>query len=336
MLTSHSNRRLPVRQVLDPDSREFYVRRVDLIRAWRPVSAARTAFSRAFRTDSDLPAWTYDRETGQVLTGPSARHAAATVLYLDWDFTNEQQRNEARQLFGVVAASEATVEAACALNVAKQHFKAAWEALVPYTVREAAQERPTPAVRLALGSIDTRLRRLNYHSSTREVVVLERLPVRVAFTRRQALIIKRLSVEEALALVERDFKHSSEHFRMRRMLERLPPHTPLARRVLGSDTIVTNLKFRSSLERNPGEPFVRWDTQQLTSGQPLLLRLDSSTEFPEVTGPRDRGQSRGERRPRNDRTIEQEPYIAALHLHRYASRHEATHVSEASGRDSAQ
>jgi len=302
--------RIPPRRTLSFDAPEVRLHRDEFFRAWAELAPERKAFAEAFDADSNLPAWTYDPETRHVQQGTGARDAARGVLYRDWEYTNDLQPNEARQLIGVVGASETTLKHTTRLNQVKEAFALAWRALTPYEVPVAGGD-PVAFVRQALGAIHESMRRYNYRSCTREIVVLEGSLVRVSFSSRRADSVCPVTREQALRALDQPVERSAVREVIRTQLQQLPDNVKIAQRIDGSEIFVANVKYATAL---PGRDTL-W--KQFSSGQPMLLRLQPGETLPLIIPPRSRAGERKPRKKRNDCKLEPIPFVPSLHLYRY-------------------
>jgi hypothetical protein len=197
------------------------------------------------------------------------------------------------------------------LNARKRRFTEVYGALSPVKVSGQNGKRES-AARVALRGWG--LARLQYHQTTRALVILYAKPDRVGFSSTRKPNIVRYTREQALELIEQKVTSAAERDLMRAQVSALPADEVLARRAPGAESFVPNLTFPDPNTNTD------YSSDQLTTGQPLLLPLSIGESLPGINPLRSRVDQRPPRRPRSDRRIESRPFIVALNLHRYSSK----------------
>jgi hypothetical protein len=297
------------------DTRELVALRIELKAAWDELRSARESFTRAFVADAAFPAWTQDPFTDEIRQDVPARRAALEI-YTEWEYADDQRSIETKRLLGLVGISRPTIESVDRLNACKRRFVEIYGRLTPVNVLSPSGKRES-AARVALRGWG--LARLQYHQTTRALVVLDARPARVGFSSTRKANIVRYTREEALELLEQEIGPSAERDSMHARLSALPEEEVLARRVMGAESFVPNLTFpKPSTRTDTVSPDSSFKQNQLTTGQPLLLPLSIGEPLPVIYPLRSRVSERPARQTRRDRRIETEPFIEALHLYRYS------------------
>lgn len=277
--------------------------RSEFLQAWEDLKARTEALQAAVLADAELPLWVHQEPD------PAAARSAAARMLGDYKYDDGQGPTSSKKLPGLVGASDETLALAIELNEAKKRFKTALDALAPHKILvnddAAGRQRLVKLKQYALQKAG--LADLHYRQSTRTLNILAQRPARIGFVWANTPSIERLTKAEARKLLSEmgDDDGIQEQLSL---LAGLPEHEPLARVNPGPVHVRINLLWEKEGKRVPA---------QIKGYLPILVRCQPGESLPPFTPLKDAPEERGFRLERRDRKIEREPFLAAIHAHRY-------------------
>lgn len=265
--------------------------------------------------DARLPAWF---EPPQDLSYPPAEPVRKQVFSLlsQLEYLDHQKPREILIGAGLLAASLQTYTAIEHLNLCKDRFKAAMLALKaakikvsdPYLTEHFESKFVSRSTVTAKTLRRVGLARLHLKQCYRRIPLFKERPHKVSWTWANTRAITRISVKTAEQLLLKQGKDPGIQLQLQKLYA-LPIDEPLA--------IVQELAphLRANIVL-PGE--AQTVKRQMVKGPvPLFYLGDEKEPLPQIRPPKTK-QSRDAKRPvRSDVKLNREPFLPAIHVHRY-------------------
>ncbi|MEY8203886.1 MAG: DNA replication terminus site-binding protein [Bermanella sp.] len=236
----------------------------------------------------------------------------ACSIYQDYWYQDGQDGRETRSCFGLIAASAQQIQLAQGINQAKEHFKQQVKQL---------QKCHQPEWRALKGTLASRhpsirdslhlsgLSRLHLKQTWRHIPVIDRTPSRVGFNwYNSGRSIQKISVQQAHdALLRLDT--ASTHIQSQlQQLAQLNANTPLAKVQNLAPTMRANLFYED--QQSP-------ERQAMNVSLPILFKPSEQQALPPHNEPELQPPLTRKRAVRSDRTIEEQPFLPSIRVHRY-------------------
>lgn len=288
---------------------------IDVITCFKELrSRLETATEQICLADQHLPAWFQAPEKLGLSSSSSVRQQAC-ILLGQLEYLNDQQPREILVGAGIIAASTATLEAIENLNKAKNAFKQAMLRLKAAKVSpnhellaqnfEALLQQRDASIASSLARMG--LARVHLKQCYRKIPYFKQRPSKIAWTWANTRSIKKISVSEALELLQKH-THDSGIERQIKLLQGLDKNEKLA--------VVQELA--PHLRANIVMPSSDGNQRIMVKGPVPIFYLDSTADpLPDFTPP---GTKRGKdqnRVVRKDVKINPEPFLPAIRAHRY-------------------
>lgn len=288
---------------------------IDVINSFTALkSSLHTACEHICNTDRDLPAW-FQAPKSLPLTANSTIRQQACTLLKQLEYLDQQLPREILVGAGIIAASQTTIDALYDLNVAKNNFKQAilqlkaakvatnYDLLATNFEQLLPQRSPDIAGNLSRMG----LARLHLKQCYRKIPFFNLRPNKVSWTWANTRSIKKISIGEALELLNKHTQDAGIE-RQINLLRGLHPNEKLA--------IIQDLAphLRANLVIPDGHATKRI---MVKGPVPLFYLVKDDLTLPEFTPP---GAKRGrdkDRMVRKDVKINPEPFLPAIRAHRY-------------------
>ncbi len=304
--------------------------RQKLLTAWQSLSKTLLVFAQKTQADLPSPAWAGTQilppwasslaEPSDLMGIPDRDVCMAVLARLE--FFDGQPAGETLVMPGLLAASNTVLEAAHAVNAAKDAFKAAilelralrvdvdHDPAINSAIQQDLISRP-PLIGAALRR--SGLARLALKQCYRHIPILPARPRSLRWTWARTKSITRLSVPEAEALLKQAGSDPGIDLQLLR-LAALPRSEPLAQVQDCAPHLRANVVFASAPE--PGAPLRR----MINAPVPVLYRGDSGEPLP--LGCQDlrldaERKVKPDRKRRRDQKLESEPFLPAIRVYRY-------------------
>lgn len=275
--------------------------------AWPNFQRSVVALSEAITADIERPCWAW-----RCTSDGGAREACAAIVR-QYMYEDDQDPREVVILPGLVGSTEQVLRLAHAANARRARVK---EALMALDRREVRITNPLTGRlhRERLGDVVLReegLARLQRMQVYRDVHVLDRRPDRVGYVWARTRRVQRLSVVDVRELVLKFLKN--------------PPQEPFARADLDR---LRNLRDDEPLALVEAQPCharvnLAWKTADgfertmRPAAMPLLYPASPGEELPMFKPLADDREERHPRTQRQDRRLEEQPYLSTLPVFRY-------------------
>lgn len=231
------------------------------------------------------------------------------------EYLDHQQPRDILVGAGLVAASPTTLQAITNLNHAKDNFKTAILSLKaakiptsdPYLTEHFEQtlDKRLATTRQSLRRMG--LSRLHLKQCYRKIPILPR-PLRVSWTWANTKAITRITVEQAEALLLKQGNDASIIIQLNK-LRNLNLDTPLA----VVQELAPHLRANIVLPTDTGET-----TRIMVKGTvPLFYPYEETLPLPLLRPPGQKQGKKAERPIRSDVKLDPEPFLPAIHVHRY-------------------
>ena len=282
----------------------------DLIATFDKLMADCHALSQSIQ-QSKQPLWVPlsddESQNGQTM----ARKAGEA--YADVWYHNGQDGRETRSSFGLVAATDAQLALAKSINQLKDALKSQVSALkkadkTHWLELKGELNRRHEHLRSTLHFAG--LARLHLKQAWRHIPVLEQPPKRVGFNwYTSGRSIQKISIEQAQKALEK-LDTSSAHIQLQlNLLGQLRPKTQLAKVQKLAPVMRANVFFADESAS---------DRLAMNVSLPILFKAAEDGRFPDHNLPPLVPPDGRQRAVRNDRKIEDEPFLPSIRVHRYA------------------
>ncbi len=264
--------------------------------------------------DHQLLGWI--QETDSNLSGYQLR-AFAFKQISQLEYLPKQAPREILLCVGFLGANPPTIDALHALNQAKLQFKKAMLTLKaakvplhdPYlteTMENILGQRPEQT-RLLLKKMG--LARLHLKQCYRLIPTLLKAPTKLSWTWANTRAIKRISQEEALQLLKKKGSDLGIQRQMEKVLA-LPKEEKLAIVQELAPHLRTNLVF--------GDKASGIERRMIKGSLPVFFPANEMTAMPAFKPPKIKQIKNIHRQSRTDQKLDPEPFLPAIHAHRYA------------------
>ncbi len=236
----------------------------------------------------------------------------AGEAYADVWYQNGQDGRETRSCFGLVGASDAQLQQARQINQLKDQLKSQVNAL---------KQKDNARWLEVKGELNKRhdhlrstlhfagLARLHLKQAWRHIPILEHTPKRVGFNwYSSGRSIQKISIEQAQKALEK-LDVDSPHIQLQLgTLGQLRPNTPLAKVQKLAPVMRANVFFAEGVSP---------DRLAMNVSLPILFKPNEKGGLPEHNQPPLSPPESRQRAVRNDRKIEDEPFLPSIRVHRY-------------------
>jgi len=275
--------------------------KVDISLCYDAVCDAISALADSIREDSALPCWMSE--------GTAENARALAINGIQSIFSQEgQAKNQTINCIGVIGASEETLTRIAELNEKKAAFEHAMKPLSKKQRMAPDPDDPTRKISTPLARIvlrEMKLGNLLQRQLTRKLVALDYKPIRIGFTSTaRSPSVVQITTEQArnrLIRLGDDFNIKQQL----NLLDKLDNNEKLAVVTPIPEHIRQNIAYHN-------QQGVKCTTQTKTS-LPLFLPASEGDSLPTIT----MRHTATRKKPKSNKTIEDHPYLSAIHVHRY-------------------
>ncbi len=237
----------------------------------------------------------------------------AKNIYQDYWYQDGQDGRETRSCFGLIAVTDQQIQLALNINEYKESLKKQVKHIQSHDKSQWLELKGT------LGKRHNKLRdslhfsgltRLHLKQTWRHIPVIERSPTRVGFNwYNSGRSIQKISVEQAFEALSK-LDTSSPHIQTQlSQVSKLASNTPLAKVQNLAPTMRANLFYEDN--QFP-------ERQAMNISLPILFKARSDGKLPSHNQPELEAPITRKRAIRSDRTIEDEPFLPSIRVHRYS------------------
>lgn len=265
------------------------VLRIDVLNAFEGLQQAFQALSQAVLEDATLPTWIQEASCS---SNTVARQFALTQMGL-FEYLEHQEPRETVLCVGLIGSSPKTLQIVHHFNEAKLAFKKAILAL------RVAKIDPLKKMGFA---------RLHLKQCYRTIPLLRKNPNKIRWTWAHTRAIQRITVGEAILLLEK--KGSDEGILQQiRRCSQLSPQTPLA--------IVQELAPHLRANIVYGDKETGYERQMIKAPLPIFFPANKITPLPDYKASKMKELKNEARVIRADTKIDPTPFLPAIRAHRY-------------------
>ncbi len=262
-------------------------------------------------TLQDNPHWLPLTDTEQLQRISSLQKAKS--IYQDYWYQDGQDGRETRSCFGLISANDAQIQEALLINKLKEHLKQQVKTLQKDHKQQWLELKGALALRhcsLRESLHFTGLSRLHLKQTWRHIPVIERIPCRVGFNwYSSGRSIQKISVEEAYEALSK-MDTSSLHIQTQlQQVGKLAHNTRLAKIQNLAPTMRANLFYKDN--QLP-------ERQAMNISLPILFKNTDNKPLPNHNEPELVPPLSRKRAVRSDRTIEDQPFLPSIRVHRYS------------------
>lgn len=288
---------------------------IDVINSFNALkSSLHTACEHIGTIDQNLPAW-FQAPSGLPCAINSTMRQQACALLRQLEYLDHQLPREILVGAGIIAASKATINALVNLNTAKNNFKQAVLKLKAAKVTtnhdllaqnfEQLLPQRDPSIASNLSRMG--LARLHLKQCYRKIPFFNLRPNKVSWTWANTRSIKKISVEEALAMLN---KHTPDAGIERQI--------NLLRGLTNAESLAIVQDLAPHLRANIVFPDSSATKRIMVKGPvPLFYLANEDEGLPEFSPPRVKRGKNKDRVIRKDVKINPEPFLPAIRAHRY-------------------
>ncbi|MFO1257295.1 MAG: DNA replication terminus site-binding family protein [Gammaproteobacteria bacterium] len=284
-------------------------RYIDVIEAYEKLQACLQNLKHCLLADSSLMAWLQDGPSSYFSQLSHRERAYAVLSALEYEDT--QAPKEIIICAGIIASSYETLRMVEALNEAKHHFKRMVLMLKKeklklndktfVTALESTLSKREGGTSTALKKMG--LARLHLKQCYRSIPVLTEAPLKITWTWAHTRSIRKISKEQAKALLSKRAQDMGIEYQLRN-LESLSHLEPLALVQELAPHLRANILFT--------------DQKRLMIKGPIPIFYPATTSISPIFKPPTQKKAKNkDRMIRADLQIDPEPFLPAIHAHRY-------------------